>query len=60
MGKYVNTIVLNKDATQVKERVNLFLSNYGFFPSKKGDWYERGKGFWEAKKNFPGGMRMVC
>lgn len=52
MGKYVNTIVLNKDATQVKERVNLFLSNYGFFPSKKGDWYERGKGFWEAKKKF--------
>lgn len=52
MAKYVKTLTLNKEPAQVEERIQHFLKSYGFASSKKGDWYEKGKGFWEAKRNF--------
>lgn len=52
MARYVNTLTLNKEPAQVEERIQHFLNSYGFVSSKKGNWYEKGKGFWEAKRNF--------
>ena len=52
MARYVKTLILNKEPTQVEERMRHFLNTYGFVLSKKGDGYEKGKGLWEAKRHF--------
>lgn len=52
MARYINTLTLNKDPVQVEGRIRHFLTTYGFVPSKKGNWFEQGNGFWEAKRRF--------
>lgn len=52
MARYTKSLTLNKEPAQVEDRIRHFLTTYGFVPSKKGNWFEKGKGFWEAKRNF--------
>ena len=52
MARYVRNLTLNKEPAQVEDRVRHFLMTYDFKPSKKGNWFEKGKGFWSAKRNF--------
>ncbi|MBR1865149.1 MAG: hypothetical protein IJ801_01435 [Lachnospiraceae bacterium] len=52
MGRYVQRLTLDKDPTQVEERVRHFLTTYRFVPSKKQEGYEKGNGFVEAKRRF--------